>query len=90
MKPLAQRKDGRNATSLCNALQSSCATTLEVVKLLLFHAADANGRDGGGKTPLHYAVVSKYHPTELIMELARAGARFTEAPSETWLDKTEF
>lgn len=74
-------KDGRNATSLCNALQSSCATTLEVVKLLLFHAADANGRDGGGKTPLHYAVVSKYHPTELIMELARAGARFTEAPS---------
>lgn len=61
-----------------------------MVKLLLFHAADANGRDGGGKTPLHYAVVSKYHPTELIMELARAGARFTEAPSETWLDKTEF
>lgn len=76
-----QRKDGRNHTSLCSALQSSCATTLEVVKLLLFHGADANERDGHGKTPLHYAVVSKHHPTELIMELARAGAKLSEAPS---------
>lgn len=80
-----QRKDGRNHTSLCSALQSSCLTTLEVVKLLLFHGADANERDGHGKTPLHYAVVSKHHPTELIMELARAGARLSEAPAAAGL-----
>ncbi|CAK9056563.1 Poly [ADP-ribose] polymerase 1 (PARP-1) (ADP-ribosyltransferase diphtheria toxin-like 1) (ARTD1) (DNA ADP-ribosyltransferase PARP1) (NAD(+) ADP-ribosyltransferase 1) (ADPRT 1) (Poly[ADP-ribose] synthase 1) (Protein poly-ADP-ribosyltransferase PARP1) [Durusdinium trenchii] len=74
-------KDGRNATSLCGALQSSTGSKLEVVRLLLFHSADANERDGKGNTPLHYAVLSDQWPVELIMELARASASFTEAPS---------
>lgn len=47
----------------------------------MFHSADANERDGKGNTPLHYAVLSDQWPVELIMELARASASFTEAPS---------
>lgn len=77
------RKDGRNATSLCSALQSSSVATLEIVKLLLFHTADANERDGHGKSPLHYAVNAGHHPVDLIMELARAGARLSDVPSAT-------
>ena len=74
-------KDGRNATSLCMALQSSSATTLEVVKLLLFHSANANERDGRGNAPLRYAVRSGVTPSELIAELVRCGARVADAPS---------
>jgi len=74
------QKDGRNGTSLCNALQCGSGSSKFVVQSLLFASADANDRDGRGNTPMRYAI--RTGNKDLIMALARAGARIGDAPSE--------
>ena len=73
------QKDGYDSTSLCCALQSDNA--LDTVRLLIHHAVDVNERDGLGRSPLHYAVMSP-QAKPLIMELARAKADLSQAPSK--------